>query len=135
MTRSKHNTMDGLMRYANYLGFGNLSIKIDHKTGLQAIVAIHSTKLGPAIGGCRMLHYASTEKAIEDAKLHKLDLNDRQKKAVEYIKEKGLISRKVYVEITGISLRQANDDISDLLGKKVLKRVGSGSLIRYQFAD
>src|SRR4029077_5481523 len=37
------------------------------KTGLFAIVAIHSLKLGPAIGGCRMVHYDSMDKAIEDA--------------------------------------------------------------------
>lgn len=38
----------------------------DEFTGLKAIIAIHSTKLGPALGGCRMLPYASEEEAIED---------------------------------------------------------------------
>ena len=63
----KHTQMDGLMRYARYLGFGDLHIKIDEKSGLKAIVAIHSTKRGPAIGGCRILHYQTTNQAIEDA--------------------------------------------------------------------
>jgi ATP-dependent DNA helicase RecG len=75
------------------------------------------------------------EKEIEKQKLHKLDLNGRQIKAIEYVKEKGSISRRVYAKVTGISLRQANDDINDLLSKKVLRRVGSGSLIRYEFAS
>ncbi len=34
--------------------------------GLSAIVAIHSTALGPAAGGCRSWHYASDEAAIRD---------------------------------------------------------------------
>ena len=31
----------------------------DAPTGLRAIIAIHSTALGPAAGGCRMWPYAS----------------------------------------------------------------------------
>lgn len=39
----------------------------DEACGLQAIIAIHDTSLGPAIGGCRYLHYSSEQAAIEDA--------------------------------------------------------------------
>ncbi|MBS1963452.1 MAG: Glu/Leu/Phe/Val dehydrogenase [Bdellovibrionales bacterium] len=39
----------------------------DEKTGLQAIIAVHSTALGPAVGGCRMWDYASSEEALTDA--------------------------------------------------------------------
>src|SRR5579871_130259 len=38
----------------------------DQPTGLQAIIAIHSTALGPAAGGCRMWPYASTDEALID---------------------------------------------------------------------
>lgn len=38
----------------------------DTTTGLRAIVAIHSTNLGPAVGGCRMWNYATEEEAIRD---------------------------------------------------------------------
>ncbi|WP_257349345.1 Glu/Leu/Phe/Val dehydrogenase dimerization domain-containing protein [Pseudalkalibacillus decolorationis] len=38
----------------------------DPDTGLKAIIAIHNTTLGPALGGCRMRPYASTDEAIED---------------------------------------------------------------------
>lgn len=38
----------------------------DEATGLQSIIAIHSTALGPAAGGCRMWPYASTSEAITD---------------------------------------------------------------------
>src|SRR5215475_10098776 len=34
--------------------------------GLHAIVAIHSTALGPAAGGCRMWPYPSTREAVTD---------------------------------------------------------------------
>jgi leucine dehydrogenase len=36
------------------------------KVGLKAIVAIHSTALGPSLGGCRMRLYESESKALED---------------------------------------------------------------------
>ncbi len=38
----------------------------DKQSGLKAIVAIHDTTLGPALGGTRMWPYASEEEAIED---------------------------------------------------------------------
>ncbi|MCP1335966.1 Leu/Phe/Val dehydrogenase [Futiania mangrovi] len=39
----------------------------DAATGLRAIVAIHNTSLGPALGGCRMWSYAHEADAIADA--------------------------------------------------------------------
>lgn len=42
--------------------FGN-----DEATGLKAIIAVHSTVLGPAAGGCRMWPYASSAEAATDA--------------------------------------------------------------------
>lgn len=38
----------------------------DRETGLRAIVAIHDTTLGNAMGGCRMFPYASDADALED---------------------------------------------------------------------
>lgn len=38
----------------------------DESSGLKAIVAIHDTTLGPALGGTRMWPYASIDDAIED---------------------------------------------------------------------
>ena len=38
----------------------------DDKTGLRAIIAIHSTALGPAAGGCRLWSYQSEEEALFD---------------------------------------------------------------------
>jgi leucine dehydrogenase len=39
----------------------------DRATELQAIVAIHDTTLGPALGGCRFWHYTSSRAAVNDA--------------------------------------------------------------------
>ena len=39
----------------------------DPESGLTAIIAIHSTALGPATGGCRMWPYASLAEAATDA--------------------------------------------------------------------
>lgn len=38
----------------------------DKETGLRAIIAIHDTTLGPALGGCRMKGYKSEEEALRD---------------------------------------------------------------------
>lgn len=39
----------------------------DKVSGLKAIIAIHDTTLGPALGGLRMWNYASDEEALIDA--------------------------------------------------------------------
>ena len=44
-----------------------VSFALDDAAGLRGIVAIHSTVLGPAIGGTRMREYASDDEALEDA--------------------------------------------------------------------
>jgi leucine dehydrogenase len=36
------------------------------KTGLKAIIAIHDTTLGPALGGCRLYDYKSADDALRD---------------------------------------------------------------------
>ncbi len=38
----------------------------DTTSGLQAIIAIHNTGLGPALGGCRIYPYASQDDALTD---------------------------------------------------------------------
>ena len=47
--------------------FGEIYFKNCQKTGMQAIIAIHNTKLGPALGGLRFVHYDNSEQAILDA--------------------------------------------------------------------
>jgi len=38
----------------------------DNETGLKAIIGIHNTVLGPALGGCRIWNYASEAEALND---------------------------------------------------------------------
>ena len=38
----------------------------DPSSGLKAIIAIHNTVLGPALGGCRMYPYESEKDALVD---------------------------------------------------------------------
>ncbi|MEV0850381.1 Glu/Leu/Phe/Val dehydrogenase dimerization domain-containing protein [Streptomyces sp. NPDC049954] len=39
----------------------------DRESGLRAVIALHSTALGPALGGTRFYPYASDEEAVADA--------------------------------------------------------------------
>lgn len=44
-----------------------LHLFTDLATGLTAVVAIHASRRGPALGGCRFLIYPTEQSAIEDA--------------------------------------------------------------------
>lgn len=69
MTHIDHDqhSHEALIRYARWLGFGEIHTRIDNKTGLNAIIALHSNTLGPAIGGCRHKHYDNTSLALADS--------------------------------------------------------------------
>lgn len=58
--------MDLFGKLASY-DYGEVHLKLDKATGLRAIVAIHDTRLGPALGGCRFIPYDTTEDALVDA--------------------------------------------------------------------
>lgn len=58
---------DDFLEYALSHGFGDLHFKVDPETGMKAIIAIHNTKLGPALGGCRFIEYPNTAAALKDA--------------------------------------------------------------------
>ncbi|AFV00854.1 Glu/Leu/Phe/Val dehydrogenase dimerization domain-containing protein [Simiduia agarivorans] len=47
-------------------GHEHVAFYHDRKSGLKAIIAIHNTNLGPALGGCRMWPYATDEEALRD---------------------------------------------------------------------
>ena len=50
-----------------FAGHESVHHVFDAKTGLRAIIAIHSTARGPAAGGCRMWNYATADDAFVDA--------------------------------------------------------------------
>ncbi|WP_293904581.1 Glu/Leu/Phe/Val dehydrogenase [Phenylobacterium sp.] len=51
----------------NFEGHEGVHAFSDEKSGLKAIIAVHSTARGPAAGGCRMWPYPTAEDALEDA--------------------------------------------------------------------
>ncbi len=58
-------------------------------------------------------------------RLQSLGLNERQIKAVLYVKERGRITNREYQELTGISKRTATRDLDELLEKGVFERLGA----------
>jgi len=43
-----------------------VAYRFDRGSGLKAIIAVHNTRLGKGLGGCRMWPYASDEEALTD---------------------------------------------------------------------
>ena len=56
----------GVFEELTRFGYGALHFCRDEATRLQALVAIHDTRLGPALGGCRFVHYDSEADALDD---------------------------------------------------------------------
>ncbi|WP_100398414.1 branched-chain amino acid dehydrogenase [Bacillus sp. FJAT-44742] len=56
-----------LFKYMERYDYEQVVVCQDAESGLKAIIAIHDTTLGPALGGTRMWKYESEEAAFEDA--------------------------------------------------------------------
>ena len=107
---------DDFLEYALSHGFGELHFKVDPATGMKAIIAIHNTKLGPALGGCRFIEYPSTEAALKDVmrlargmsfKAASVDLPLGGGKSV-IIKPKGAFDRTQYMHQFGQFVNELN---------------------------
>ncbi len=61
---------------------------------------------------------------ITPEQLTKLGVNDRQVKAVLFVKEKGRITNKEYQEINDTTERTASRDLSDLVEKQIIRSSG-----------
>jgi ATP-dependent DNA helicase RecG len=55
--------------------------------------------------------------------LRKLGLNERQIKAVGYVKGKGKITNKEYCEMLGITVRTARTDLNDLWSRDIFEKI------------
>jgi len=55
-----------LLKNISKMGHEDIIYCTDTETNLKAIIAVHSTKLGPGLGGCRMWNYESNLAAIND---------------------------------------------------------------------
>jgi predicted HTH transcriptional regulator len=60
-----------------------------------------------------------------------MPLNDRQRRAIRWIREHGSISPEEYRNLLGVPRHTAARDLSDLVRKQVLHRTGRTSAIRY----
>lgn len=105
-----------IFNYAAERDFGEVHFKNDNATGLQAIIAIHSLKRGPALGGCRCIEYPNSEAALLDAfrlaramsfKSVLMDLPQGGGKAV-LIKPKNLTDRTAYFQAFGRFVDELN---------------------------
>jgi leucine dehydrogenase len=50
----------------NVPGYEEVYRALDPKVGLRALIAVHDTTLGPALGGCRMWHFSREDDALTD---------------------------------------------------------------------
>ncbi len=63
---------------------------------------------------------------LTDAYLEQLGLNERQKKAITYIKEHGKIDRKTYITICNVEKTLAHEELADMVNKELLDILGKG---------
>jgi ATP-dependent DNA helicase RecG len=73
----------------------------------------------------------SFEKEIEKEKLHKLEINQRQKKAIKHLKSHGSITRSEYMAINNVSHKTAHLELKEMVEKNILIREGKGRAIKY----
>jgi leucine dehydrogenase len=66
-SHTSDNLPSDIFQLTEHFDFGTLHFRRDKQTGLHAIVAIHNTTLGPALGGCRFIPYDTSAAAILDA--------------------------------------------------------------------
>ncbi len=67
--------------------------------------------------------------------LEQMGLNQRQIKAMEFLREKGSISTKEYCKMFKVARDTANRDLNILLKKGIIKRKGTGPQTYYIFSD
>ena len=71
------------------------------------------------------------EEKSREADLEK-ELSERQKMAVDYVKEHGKITNREYRELCGVGWDTAYRDLRDLVEKNILMREGSGRSTQYR---
>lgn len=56
----------GVFSHPDFAGHQAINYVCDEQTGLKAIIAVHDTTLGPALGGCRRWTYGNEVAALKD---------------------------------------------------------------------
>ena len=108
-------------------GVENYYAIYDRNSSLKAYIAIDSTVLGPAIGGCRMLPYSSDEDAIQD--VTRLAKSMTYKSALSGIAYGG--GKSVIIPPSGnfdrVALFESFGNFVNSLGSKYITAIDSGT--------
>ena len=105
-------------------GHEQVALCHDQATGLRAVIAIHNTILGPALGGVRMWPFASEEEAIADViRLAKLD--ERPVTVLVCLVSLGRLAKSVLIEFSA----QVGVEIGLLVGLEELHRQNDGAFL------
>ena len=73
--------------------------------------------------------------SLSEEYLTALGLNERQKKALNYVKERGRVTNREYRKINKVSNKTAYADLQHLIDKGILFAGGSGKYSYYAFTD
>ncbi|HVW47425.1 MAG TPA: Glu/Leu/Phe/Val dehydrogenase dimerization domain-containing protein [Solirubrobacterales bacterium] len=65
---STHAIHPAVSRRRSPAGFEELLVRTGARSGTTIAIAVHSTALGPALGGARLWHYGSDEEGVADAR-------------------------------------------------------------------
>ncbi len=85
-------------------------------------------------GGFEVVTYGpgrEFEEMIEKEKFHVLEINERQRGAINYIKKHGKITRAEYCKIGNIGATYAKKELNELIKKRVVRRAGKGKAMHY----
>jgi leucine dehydrogenase len=106
----------------------SLHFRHDPESRLNAIIAIHNTRLGPALGGCRCIHYSSDSEAIDD--VIKLARGMSYKAALAGVPQgggKAVILLPADEDLNRLALYQAFGQFVHSLGGRYITAADSGT--------
>ena len=120
---------DGMFDKLEHANLDELHFRHDPASGLRAIIAIHNTRLGPALGGCRFISYNSDEEAIDD--VIRLARGMSYKAAIANVPQGGgkAVLLRPMQPFDRQELFQAFGGFIQDLGGRYITAVDSGSLI------
>lgn len=112
--------MNSVFAHPEFSHHENVVYCRDQASGLSAIIAIHSTALGPALGGCRMAPYGSDMEALSDVlRLSKGMTYKNALAGLPYGGAKAVIIGDPYVAKTPAMLRAFGRHIERLAGRYI----------------
>lgn len=71
---------------------------------------------------------------LSDEIMEKMNLNERQKKGIVYLRLQGNIINSGYQGTTGATRPTAKRDLEDLVANGIIERKGSGRSANYEFS-